>query len=162
MENPERHAREQLANQIRGGNAFIKIEEVLEKVPFDKLGTQFPGLPYTFWQQFEHMRITQWDILEFSTNKNYQPLEWPGDYWTSDPGPSAVGQWESSRKLFFQNRETFLNLITDPATDWMEPFPHGQGQTLYREALLILEHNAYHTGQLMILSRLINKNQEGR
>ena len=160
MENPERFAREQLANQIRGGNAFIKIEEVLEKVPFDELGKQFPGLPYTFWQQFEHMRITQWDILEFSTNKNYQPLEWPADYWTPDPGPTAVDQWEASKKLFFQDRETFLNLITDTGIDWMEPFTHGHGQTLYREALLILEHNAYHTGQLMLLLRLINKNRE--
>lgn len=156
MVNSNEYLRKQLADQILGGNAFKKIEEILEEVAFSQLGVQFDSLPYTFWQQFEHMRITQRDILDFSTHADYTAPEWPRDYWTRDPAPKDRQAWESSKGDFLRDRESFLSLIRHQS-DLFQPFPHGTGQTLYREALLILEHNAYHTGQLAIISRLITK-----
>jgi uncharacterized damage-inducible protein DinB len=153
------HIRKQLYQQILGGNAFKKIEDILKEVPFDQLGKRFDGLPYTFWQQFEHMRITQKDILDFSLGEDYQELEWPKDYWTEDTAPRDQEEWKRSKQLFFQDREAILSLIQDSENDLTRTFVHGDGQTLFREGLLILEHNAYHTGQLMIISRLINNNQ---
>jgi hypothetical protein len=160
MENSERYLREQLVRQIRGGNAFINIESILEEVDFHQLGKIFADLPYTFWQQLEHLRITQWDILEFCTNPQYKALDWPKDYWVPQPGPFSREEFESKKRMFFEDRDTFLNLLLDLNNDLYKPISHGDGQTLFREALLILEHNAYHTGQLMILSRLMNKTQE--
>jgi|SRR5690554_6771895 len=159
MNDPDKYIREQLAKQIRGGNAFVKIEDVLGMVDFNQLGKQFPGLPYTFWQQFEHIRIAQLDILAFSKNENYQLLEWPKDYWPKDPAPNSREQWESSKKSFFEDRDAFVIWILDQNNNLSRPFEHGEGQTLFREALLILEHNAYHTGQLLILARLIKESQ---
>lgn len=158
MKEAGNYLRQQLVNQIQGGNAFMKIEEVMGTVNFDQLGRQFPGLPYSFWQQFEHLRITQRDILEFSTNGNYRTLNWPKDYWPENPAPSSPEKWESAKENFLEDRKAFLALVLDENIDLFLPFIHGNGQTLFREALLILEHNAYHTGQLLILSRLINEN----
>ena len=153
------HIRKQLGQQILGGNAFKKIEEILEEVPFGQLGKQFEGLPYTFWQQFEHMRITQKDILDFSIGKDYQELAWPKDYWIKEAGPKDPAEWEKSKAMFFKDREAILYLIHNRESELSEPLEHGDGQTLFREALLVLEHNAYHTGQMMIIFRLINGNQ---
>lgn len=151
--------RKQLSEQILGGNAFKKIEDILEEVAFDQLGEQIEGLPYTFWQQFEHMRITQKDILDFSVNEDYQELQWPKDYWNPEPAPQDQEEWERSKQQFFQDREAILSLIRDVKKNLTQPFEHGTGQTLFREGLLILEHNAYHTGQLMIIFRLMNNNK---
>jgi hypothetical protein len=154
------YIRQELVDQIQGGNAFIKIEQVMEMVEFDQLGRQFPGLPYSYWQQFEHLRIAQQDILEFSTNPDYKALEWPLDYWPKDPAPSSPEKWESAKEKFLEDRNGFLTLVMDQKNNLFQPFPHGNGQTLFRETLLILEHNAYHTGQLLILVRLNKEIQE--
>lgn len=153
------YIRKQLSQHILGGNAFKKLEDILDEFPFDQLGKQIEGLPYTFWQQFEHMRITQRDILDFSTNDNYQELEWPTDYWTKELAPKDQEEWEQNKTRFFRDRKTLLSLIQDDEKELSAPFDHGNGQTLFREVLLVLEHNAYHTGQLVILSRLIIGNQ---
>lgn len=154
------HIRKQLGKQILGGNAFKRIEDILEEVAFNQLGKHFDGLPYTFWQQFEHMRITQKDILDFSVGEDYHELEWPKDYWNPEPAPKDQDEWARSKQQFFQNRDAIVSLIQDPENNLTQSFAHGEGQTLLREGLLVLEHNAYHTGQLAILSRLINDNQK--
>lgn len=151
------HIREQLNQQILGGNAFKTIEEILEEVTFEQLGVRIDKLPYTFWQQFEHMRIAQRDILDFSANDNYQPLEWPADYWPEAWAPKDQQEWERSQRQFFEDRAAMLSLIRSREA-LSVPLAHGDGQTLFREALLILEHNAYHTGQLMIIFRLLKNN----
>lgn len=153
------YIQEQLGQHILGGNAFKKLEDILEEFPFEQLDTHIQGLPYTFWQQFEHMRITQRDILDFSVGEDYQELEWPADYWTKEPTPKDPEEWEQNKNQFFQDREALLALIQSSDKDLSAPFNHGKGQTLLREGLLTLEHNAYHTGQLAILSRLIIGNQ---
>lgn len=151
----EEYLRNQLADQIRGGNAFIKIENVLDNIKFHQLGKKHIGLPYSFWQQFEHMRITQKDILDYSLKVKYEPLNWPADYWPEQGEPSHHEQWEHSKKQFFLDREEFLTLLLDPKNDLYKPLHSGENHTLFREALLVLEHNAYHTGQLLIISRLL-------
>jgi len=153
------HIRKQLSQQILGGNAFKPIEEILEEVPFDKLGQQIEGLPYTFWQQFEHIRITQRDILDYSLNQDYRELSWPKDYWPESTAPENSEEWEQRKEAFLRDRETMLGLIQNVNQDLCAAFEHAHGHTLFREGLLVLEHNAYHTGQLMVILRLINHNK---
>ncbi|MAL18670.1 MAG: hypothetical protein CL670_00595 [Balneola sp.] len=151
----ERVTREQLIHQLEGGQAFIKVEDLLNEIEFKDLGVRPAGLPYSFYEQFFHLRVAQFDILDFSRNSEYEPKQWPEDYWPVEQAPESEEEWESLKKQFFDERNEFMNFILDPKNNLQEEIPHGDGQTLFREALLVLEHNAYHIGQLAIIFRLL-------
>ncbi|MBO6586791.1 MAG: DinB family protein [Gracilimonas sp.] len=153
----ERVTREHLIHQLEGGQAFIKIEDLLEEVEFEDLGKRPAGLPYSFYEQFFHLRVAQYDILDFSRNSHYERMTWPHDYWPMEQSPASEEEWEELKKQFFDERNEMMNFILNPKNDLQAEIPHGDGQTLLREALLVLEHNAYHTGQLAIIFRLLNK-----
>lgn len=158
-QNSPRVTREQLIQQLESGQAFIKIENLLEKVEFEQLGIRPAGLPYSFYEQFFHLRVAQFDILDFSRNPKYKPQQWPDDYWSLEQAPESTDAWEQLKTQFFKERNEMMNLILDPKNELHTPFPHGDGQTLFREALLVLEHNAYHTGQLAIIFRLLKQEE---
>jgi hypothetical protein len=148
-----------LIKHILGGNAFKKIEDILEEMPFEKIGLIPTGLPYSFWQVFDHIKIAQKDILEFSINPDYKAIKWPDDYWPRHPAPESEELWEKTKEDFFNDRVKLTSLLESRADQLLEPFTHGDGQNLFREALLVLEHNAYHIGQLMIIARLFSGNK---
>lgn len=151
----QRYLRQKLAEHLEGGEAFNPIEGLLDKIPFDKAGIIPHPLPYSLWQQLYHIRYTQHDILEFSRDPNYKTPIWPDDYWPSNSSPTSEEAWEALKKSYFQEKADFIRLIKDESVDLFKPFQHGEGQTLFREALLIIEHTAYHTGQLLILMRML-------
>lgn len=146
-----------LVKHILGGQAFINIEEILSKIKYPHVGIKYGGLPYSFWQLLEHMRIAQRDILEFSESSDYKAMKWPDEYWPENSAPKSVEDWEKTKSEFFKDRVKFNNLLAGKFNDLLTPFEWGDGQNLFREALLIIEHNAYHTGQLMIISRLLDE-----
>lgn len=156
-----RLTREQLVQQLDGGQAFIRIEELLEEVDYEDLGVRPAGLPYSFYEQFFHLRVAQFDILDFSRNPDYEPQNWPEDYWPMEQAPSSEEEWEQLKTQFFEERNEMMDLILDPDRDLQTPFEHGDGQTLLREGMLVLEHNAYHIGQLAIIFRLLKKEKDG-
>ncbi len=149
------YLRQKLAEHIEGGEAFKPIEDLLDRIPFDKTGIVPNHLPYSLWQQLYHIRYTQLDILGFSRDPNYKAPNWPDDYWPSSASPATEGEWEVLKKSYFQERADFIHLIQDESIDLFKAFQHGEGQTLLREAILIIEHTAYHTGQLLILMRML-------
>jgi uncharacterized damage-inducible protein DinB len=153
----ERVTREHLFHQLKGGQAFIKIEDLLDEIDFEDLGTRPAGLPYSFYEQFFHLRVAQFDILDFSRNSHYERMTWPDDYWPMEQAPESEEEWEELKKQFFNERNAMMNYILDPENDLQAEISHGDGQTLLREVLLVLEHNAYHIGQLAIIIRLLNK-----
>ena len=110
------------------------------------------GSPHTAWQLLEHIRIAQWDILEFSTNPDYKELKWPDDYWTNPEGTPE--DWRSSAKQVLRDLESMRDLVADEKTDLYAKIPWGDGQTILREAMLIADHNAYHLGQIVLLGRI--------
>ena len=149
--------RKQLVKHIKGGDAFMTIDEVVNKPAFADISVVPEGLPYSFYQLFYHIRLAQHDIIEFSRNPNYQSLEWPKDYWPEPAGPESKKSWEELKALYFNERNHFCEFILDTTNDLQQPFAHGTGQNLLREALLVVEHTAYHTGQLLIVLRLLGK-----
>ena len=149
------YLRQQLAKHIDGGEAFKPIETVLDKIPYDKTGIIPDPLPYSIWQQLYHIRYSQLDILKFSRDPNYKAPNWPDDYWPSNPSPATEEEWKALKKSYFQEKEDFIRLIKDESLDLFSPLQHGDGQTLFREALLIIEHTAYHSGQLLMMMRLL-------
>ena len=113
------------------------------------------GAPHTAWQLLEHMRIAQWDILEFSRNPRHASPKWPDGYWPETAAPPDEAAWDKSIKRFRADLKAMQKLVADPANDLFAPFAHGDGQTLMREVLLVADHNAYHIGQLVLLRRLL-------
>jgi len=101
------------------------------------------------------MRIAQWDILEFSRDSKHVSPDWPDGYWPKTPEPPSDAAWKKSIASIKKDRETMIDLVSNPKTDLYEKIPHGTGQNLLREALLIADHNAYHLGELVLLQRLI-------
>jgi hypothetical protein len=147
--------REHILDLLRGGNAHISLEDFIKDFPADLCGKQVPGLPYTAWQVLEHMQLAQWDILEFSRDPNHVSPEWPKGYW---PEPEELGtaeQWQESIEKFRSGLKEFEDLIGNDASQLYVKIPHGSGQTLLREALLVADHNAYHLGVLVVIGRLL-------
>jgi DinB superfamily len=149
--------RKQLLALLRGGQAHLTLDEVIEDFPAEHRGKVPAGLPYSAWQVLEHLRLTQRDILEFSAppTGGYQPKEFPDDYWPRSPEPPSAGAWDVSVAAIRKDLETFKALITKPTADLYKPFRWGEGQSLLREALLIADHNAYHLGQLVVIRRVV-------
>ena len=146
--------RQQLADAMCGHQAHIDFDSAIEDFPPEIQGIKPPGAPHTAWQLLEHMRIAQHDILEFSRNPEYKSPKWPDDYWPKTEAPPNSEAWANSVKSFRQDAKEMIKLVRDPKKDLFRPFTHGSGQTLLREALLVVSHNSYHLGQLMFLKKL--------
>ena len=147
--------RKHLVELLRAGSAHVGFADALEKFPSDKRGAFAPGLPHTGWQLLEHLRIAQWDILEFSRNPKHVSPEFPEGYWPKTPLPDDNAAWYKSVKAFQHDLQAMIALVINPRADLHAPFPWGDGQTLLREALLLADHNAYHLGQIVDLRRAL-------
>ncbi|MEJ2003882.1 MAG: DinB family protein [Cyclobacteriaceae bacterium] len=148
--------RSQLVQHLKGGMAFMPVEKMIEEIPFKKLGAIPEGLPYSLWQQFWHMMYAQKDIVEFSLKSDYTEPAWPDDYWPEEPAPKNQGEWDSAVKEFFHDREQLIKAIENDSTDLHAPLKNDPSKTLLREVLLVIEHNAYHTGQLLVIMRMLD------
>jgi hypothetical protein len=147
--------REHLLYLLRGGGAHVDFEAAIDGLPARLRGSKPAGAPYTPWQLLEHMRISQWDILEFSINPDHVSPEWPSGYWPESEAPPGNTAWERSVKQFRADQQAIQELIEDPGTDLFARIPHGEGQTVLRESLLVADHNAYHLGELVLLRRML-------
>ena len=147
--------REHVLYLLEGGGAHAKFDEIVAGIP-PKLFGQKPGkLAHSLWMLMEHLRITQWDILEFSRNPKYQSIKWPEGYWPKTEAPPNASAWNASIKQFRQDLKAMQDLVKDPGTDLFAKIPWGDGQTVLREALLLADHNAYHLGQMLDARRLL-------
>ena len=153
--------REHLLYLLRGGGAHLDFERAISGLPPELRGARPAGLPHSPWRLLEHMRIAQWDILRFSVDPRHVSPSFPEGYWPQGDAPPDPGAWDRSVEGFRADLAALLALVADPASDLLTPFPHGQGQTLLRQALLTADHNAYHLGQLVVLRRLLGAWAEG-
>jgi hypothetical protein len=149
--------RKQLVALLDGGQAHAKFEDAVADFPGELRGVVPDGLPYSAWQIVEHIRIAQHDILNFSAppTGGYHGLKWPEQYWPKEPAPPSAHAWNDSIAAIAGDLAKFKALLLRPEADLAKPFLWGTGQNLLREALLIADHNAYHTGELIILRRLL-------
>ncbi len=146
--------REHLAKLLQADQAHATLDAALKDFPPEQRGIKSEGLPYTAWQLLEHIRIAQWDILEFSRNPNHVSPKWPEGYWPeTDSPPDDV--WEKSVATLHSDLEEMKELVLDPKIDLYAPIEWGDGQTILREAMLVADHNSYHVGQLVLLRRLL-------
>ena len=147
--------REQVMKLLRGGQAHLTLDDVVKDLPARLRGAKPTGAPHTAWQLVEHMRIALWDILEFSRDAKHISPPWPDGYWPKDDKPPSDAAWTSSIESIRRDMAAMEKLVEDPKTDLYSKIPHGTGQNILREALLVADHNAYHVGQLMLLRRML-------
>src|SRR5262245_6366524 len=144
-----------LRDLLRGGSAHTKFKPVVSDWPPELRGVRPQGAPHTGWQLLEHMRICQWDILGFSRDARHVSPKFPDGYWPAADAPGEADAWERSVAAFDADLKQMEDLVSDPATDLYARIPHGDGQTILREALVLADHNSYHLGQLVIVRRLL-------
>ncbi len=149
--------REHLIWLLEGGHAHAKFDDVVKGFPVDRAGERPADLPYSAWELLEHMRIAQSDMLRFSLSADHESPAWPAGYWPASPAPKSEGDWSKSLRSFRKDLAEFIAAIRDPKQDLYGKIPWGSGQTLFREALQIADHNAYHLGQLVLVRRLLGE-----
>ena len=153
--NNDTSLRDHLLSLLRNGNAHISFEDFVADFPVRTCGRTIEGLPYTPWQVLEHIRIAQCDILEFCRDAEHVSPKWPEGYW---PKPDNLGNeelWKETVEKFRRDLKQMEALVANPSTDLFAKIPHGSGQTILREALLVADHNAYHLGTLVVMSRMV-------
>ncbi len=151
----EQPLREHLLALLKGGQAHADFEKAVAGLAPDSQGRRAAGLPHSPWELLEHLRIAQWDILEFSRNPKHESPDWPSGYWPPTPAPPTADAWDKSVARFRADHQAISALIRDQANDLFAPIPGGDGQTLLREALLVADHNAYHIGQLILVRQAL-------
>ena len=158
----DRSLREHLRKLLIGRQAHVRSEEALAGVPFNLQGARPEGAEHTPWQVLEHLRIAQWDILEFSRDPGHVSPSFPEGYWPETSMPPDEHAWGERCDRFKKDLIDMVDLVSDARQDLVAPFPHGTGQTLLREALLIADHNAYHLGEAVLLRRMLGCWKEAR
>ena len=156
MESKELKAlRAQLARALDWEDAHVGFEAAVRGWPATLRGKVPKGATHSGWQELEHLRLAQRDIYEFCVDPRYRARKWPDDYWPKSPSPPSAGAWALSVTAFKRDRRSMRGLALDARVDLFEPIPHGKGQTILRELLLVADHNAYHVGQLVQLRRML-------
>jgi hypothetical protein len=153
--NRDASLRQHLLDLLAGGNAHATFDAATKGISPALRGKRPKGAEHSPWEILEHLRIAQWDILEFSRDAGHQSPEWPGGYWPRTPAPPNEKTWDKSVRAFHRDLKAMCNLVKDPSTDLHARIPHGDGQTILREALLVADHNAYHLGELVLVRRLL-------
>jgi len=151
----EKQLRQHLGELLSGGNAHLDWKSAFTGIPPKLRGVRPSGLPYSIWELLEHMRIAQLDILEFSRNPKHASPDWPAGYWPKTQAPPNTAAWNKSLKFFARDLAAMKKIVSNPRTDLFARIPHGTGQSVLREALLVADHNAYHLGQVLTVRRLV-------
>jgi hypothetical protein len=147
--------RAQLVHFLDWHDAHADFDTAIDGIPPALRGAVPEGLPYSSWQLLEHLRLAQHDIHDFCVNPTYREMKWPDDYWPSSPEPPSSEAWDESVAGYRRDREAMQRLAADPAIDVFAKIPHGTGQTYLREILVVVDHAAYHIGQLVLVRRLL-------
>jgi len=146
--------KDQLLDRFTKSGAHADLFDALRGLSWEQAGQKQENFPYNIWQLAEHIRITQYDILEFCRNPDYKSPDWPLGYWPKQNSPEDSKEWKQTLDHIQADHQTFANWLRQEDADILKRFDHGSGQSLFNEALLILDHNAYHVGQIILIRKL--------
>ncbi len=147
--------RDQLLALLRGGQAHLTFDQAVADFPMDQINRRPPNVPYTPWHLLEHIRIAQWDILEFIRNPNHVSPAWPAEYWPTASQVTDEAGWRQTIQAFRADLAALEQLVQAPTTNFFSDLPHAPGYTILRELLLVADHNAYHIGEFAILRQVM-------
>jgi len=155
MSTETEEVRKQLVDLLLKGNAHMSYTQAVKDYPLARINEKFPNGEYSAWGLLEHLRRAQNDILEFITNPKYQDKDWPQDYWPDPKTAASESDWRQTIELFHQDQQALVDLIQDQQTDLYAKIPHGTGQNVLKEILVVADHNAYHIGELGIMRQVM-------
>jgi len=148
--------RNQLVKMLMTQQAHMSLEDAVKNFPATDFNTRPPNVEYTFWHLLEHLRRTQWDILDYCRNPNYKAMQWPRDYWPAKDATTDAAGWQQTIEQFNADRDALAAIIKDAKTDLYAQIPHGEsGHNILREVLVVADHNAYHIGEFGILRQVV-------
>ena len=151
----QKELKEHVLDLLVGEGAHVNFDSAVKDLPVELRGKRPEGGAHSPWEVLEHLRIAQWDILEFTRNPQHVSPEFPGGYWPSTQAPGSEKAWEDSADAFRKDLRELAELVADESIDLLAAIPHGDGKTVLREALLAADHNAYHLGQLVEMRRVL-------
>lgn len=151
----QKQLREHVVNLLTSQDAHADFDAAVKDMPAKLRGERPKGAEHSPWQVLEHLRIAQWDLLEYAVNPKHKSPEFPAGYWPKNPAPTSAEAWERSAESFRKDRKRLCELVTAESTDLFAKIPHGDGQTILRQALVTADHNAYHVGELVLLRRML-------
>lgn len=154
--------RKELLALLDGGHAHMSFDEAIAEFPSSAMNTYPRNVPYTPWHILEHLRITQWDILEFILNPDHVSPEWPQGYWPAKTEQADAQRWMQTIQSFKADWQSLRDLVQEPETDLFAPLAHAPGYTICREILLVSDHNAYHIGEFAVLRQVMGTWPAGR
>jgi uncharacterized damage-inducible protein DinB len=141
--------RENLVELLRGGHAHVSPEKALANVNPELRSARPAEGMHSVWEELEHIRIAQEDILRYTLDSSWKSPEWPSGYWPAKLENLTEELWSASVSSFFADLEELIGIAQDEGRDLTANIPHGEGRTYLRQILLVADHNAYHFGQLV-------------
>jgi uncharacterized damage-inducible protein DinB len=150
----EKVMREALVALLTEGHAHVTLDKALADLPPELRGRRPANGIHSVWEELEHMRIAQEDILRYTLDQGWESPDWPQGYWPSE-APADDAAWKASVAQFRADLEEFCALVRDGARDLTARLPQGQGRTYLRQVLLVADHNAYHLGQIVQTRKLL-------
>jgi hypothetical protein len=147
--------REHLVQILKGGGAHVDFDGAIREV-LPKVRGEIPeAAEHSLWQLLEHMRIAQWDILEFIRNPKHKSPKFPEGYWPKSRTPPDEKAWDKTAEAFRADLQSLIALVEDQSTDLFAKLPQGDRQTVLREVLVVADHSAYHIGTFVLLRRIL-------
>ena len=153
---PDKIVREQLLELLRGGHAHMVFDQAVDQFPLETINSRPPGSDYTPWRLLEHIRIAQWDILEFVRNPSHVSPPWPEGHWPPEGETADERKWNETIKRFREDLQAMQAIVENPETDLFNSLPHAEGYSVLREVLVLADHNAYHMGEFALLRQLMS------
>ena len=153
--NDDHFLRDQLTALLHKAQAHLTFEDAVADFPLEKINLLPPNTPYSPWELLEHIRITQWDILDFIRNPGYIWLQWPDDYWPKKGSTATPQMWQETITTYLDDRASLIKIIQDKTTQLTADLPHAPGYSVLREILVVADHTAYHVGEFAILRQVM-------
>lgn len=152
---PDQLIRKELLALLRGGHAHMEFDEAVDRFPMDHINRKAPHIPYSAWHFLEHMRIAQWDILEFIRNPKHVSPDYPEGYRPRQDKHADEAQWTRTVQAFRNDLKDLEAIVEDRSQDLFAPLPHAKSYTIFREILTAADHNAYHIGEFALLRQAL-------
>lgn len=147
--------RQHLLNALKGDGAHADFATAVNNVPADLRGKRPNGAEHSAWEVLEHLRIAQWDILEYIKDAKHASPEFPSGYWPAAPAPPDEKAWDKSVKCFQKDFEAAIQMASNEGTDLLAPLHGDPEQTIFRKLLMLADHNSYHLGEMVLLRRVL-------
>jgi uncharacterized damage-inducible protein DinB len=148
--------REHVVRLLKGGQAYVTFEQALKGIKPEYRNRRPSKEIHSIWENLDHMRIAQEDILKYTIDPAWVSPDWPKGYWPKEADTIKIKEWNDTINAFLKDRGEVIKLAKNERIDLTSVIPHTNEHTYLREILLVADHNAYHLGQIVTVRKLLN------